>query len=752
MPLDQVRYGQEALKFDEFELRRYLEELFNKSLEECRFGPEIPHTTTMCFVCGHRLHRKVLVFVDSTKNVSGGYRRAFRQVSSHHAETPVEAALCRHAASIFCAAPCAQWLLVKAAHVPLLLSPARQAANPLISSAPFPGIISNGQEVWKGTLSDTRYGTLPHRRSWRPGREASVRVALVHVAARRATTRTQLRFTSRQPLPRSRRASTIPARCLSTWVLAPRRDTVAAHTHTHNRYKPTASQLDEEHLSAVPSRLAPNYFVSVTLPPSTHHPEILGKKKMKDSHSYIDICQADLDYKLYCCDLPAAPPTTCTDLAPALRAYLSVYSLLKRLLPQEHEAYVSIPHEYEKHLIPFSSSTNQKHRVLVEAFVCFLFCEWGREGVKSIKSEGYCVWERLENSRTLWTGGTWTKLRSMSGTCAEDDNRRSAAPVLTSRRGIFVPSTRPEPSTRPSAEGHSTTGSSVSCPDDGVGVEYYESELSRRRPIKAGRPLQDSFLQHSSHSSTGTDSKPHNPASHYKNTRIACQVTQISELLDCSPPTKANRVQSPGRFIPDFRKRESCRTMPLVGGFSRGSPSGSESAHFTVDSLYMYCSIYCLTTVIKSTLLGDLPFPHALSFRSCSVLTSLHPHGLSRTPTCKSRTNLSTPLQEPAAADVARRPGRNKATSDHPMTDDVDLPGRELGLPGTPKNNRPLPTNTHTLFFLLGQTIPPSFRYNQSTSRAWRKGGKRACIYAPPLATPRGKYFPSMTSGATPRK
>ncbi|KAJ8890254.1 hypothetical protein PR048_009762 [Dryococelus australis] len=36
-------------------------------------------------------------------------------------------------------------------------------------------------------------------------------------------------------------------------------------------------------------------------------------------------------------------------------------------------------------------------------------------------------------------------------------------------------------------------------------------------------------------------------------------------------PTKANRVQSPARS-PDFREWESCRTMPLVCGFSQGSP------------------------------------------------------------------------------------------------------------------------------------------------------------------------------------
>ncbi|KAJ8895428.1 hypothetical protein PR048_000760 [Dryococelus australis] len=44
-----------------------------------------------------------------------------------------------------------------------------------------------------------------------------------------------------------------------------------------------------------------------------------------------------------------------------------------------------------------------------------------------------------------------------------------------------------------------------------------------------------------------------------------------SERLARSPPTKANRAQSPAGS-PDFRKWESCRTMPLVGGFSRRYP------------------------------------------------------------------------------------------------------------------------------------------------------------------------------------
>ncbi|KAJ8887232.1 hypothetical protein PR048_013447 [Dryococelus australis] len=45
-----------------------------------------------------------------------------------------------------------------------------------------------------------------------------------------------------------------------------------------------------------------------------------------------------------------------------------------------------------------------------------------------------------------------------------------------------------------------------------------------------------------------------------------------AEWLACSPPTKANRVQSLAGSLPDSCMWESCRTMPLVSEFSRGSP------------------------------------------------------------------------------------------------------------------------------------------------------------------------------------
>ncbi|KAJ8897157.1 hypothetical protein PR048_002503 [Dryococelus australis] len=69
----------------------------------------------------------------------------------------------------------------------------------------------------------------------------------------------------------------------------------------------------------------------------------------------------------------------------------------------------------------------------------------------------------------------------------------------------------------------------------------------------------------------------------------------VTERFDCSPPTKAKRVQSLDSSLRIFAKWESCLTMALVDGFSRRSPVSS-----------------------------------ALSFQRCSILTSFHPHRLSR--------------------------------------------------------------------------------------------------------------------------
>ncbi|KAJ8872671.1 hypothetical protein PR048_026282 [Dryococelus australis] len=68
------------------------------------------------------------------------------------------------------------------------------------------------------------------------------------------------------------------------------------------------------------------------------------------------------------------------------------------------------------------------------------------------------------------------------------------------------------------------------------------------------------------------------------------------DILGCiralTPPTKAIRVQSPAGS-PNFIMWESCRTMPLVGGFSRGSSVSPASS-------FRRCSILTSVTLIGS--------------------------------------------------------------------------------------------------------------------------------------------------------
>ncbi|KAJ8874099.1 hypothetical protein PR048_024940 [Dryococelus australis] len=71
----------------------------------------------------------------------------------------------------------------------------------------------------------------------------------------------------------------------------------------------------------------------------------------------------------------------------------------------------------------------------------------------------------------------------------------------------------------------------------------------------------------------------------------------VAERLECSPPIKVKRVQSPAGLLPDFRMWESCRTIPLVDGFSRGSPALS----------FRRCSVLTSITLINSQYLAPKP-------------------------------------------------------------------------------------------------------------------------------------------------
>ncbi|KAJ8898134.1 hypothetical protein PR048_003494 [Dryococelus australis] len=66
----------------------------------------------------------------------------------------------------------------------------------------------------------------------------------------------------------------------------------------------------------------------------------------------------------------------------------------------------------------------------------------------------------------------------------------------------------------------------------------------------------------------------------------------VAERLARSPPTKANRAQSTAG-LPNFRMWGSCRTMPLVGGYSRGSPVSPAPS-------FRRCSVLASITLIGS--------------------------------------------------------------------------------------------------------------------------------------------------------
>ncbi|KAJ8874346.1 hypothetical protein PR048_025192 [Dryococelus australis] len=67
----------------------------------------------------------------------------------------------------------------------------------------------------------------------------------------------------------------------------------------------------------------------------------------------------------------------------------------------------------------------------------------------------------------------------------------------------------------------------------------------------------------------------------------------VAERLASSPPTKANRVQSPAGSLLNFRKWESSWTMPLVSGFSRRSP-------VSPVLIFRRCSILTSFALIRS--------------------------------------------------------------------------------------------------------------------------------------------------------
>ncbi|KAJ8888399.1 hypothetical protein PR048_007889 [Dryococelus australis] len=97
-----------------------------------------------------------------------------------------------------------------------------------------------------------------------------------------------------------------------------------------------------------------------------------------------------------------------------------------------------------------------------------------------------------------------------------------------------------------------------------------------------------------------------------------------SARLACSPPTKAIRVQSPAGSL-DFCMWESCRTMPLAGGFSRRYP-----VSHTLSSIARNSATHSHNS-------NSTPGPEA-----CLNIYSVGPTiwMVQRTPSCAERTRL----------------------------------------------------------------------------------------------------------------
>ncbi|KAJ8869268.1 hypothetical protein PR048_030840 [Dryococelus australis] len=68
----------------------------------------------------------------------------------------------------------------------------------------------------------------------------------------------------------------------------------------------------------------------------------------------------------------------------------------------------------------------------------------------------------------------------------------------------------------------------------------------------------------------------------------------VGRRLGRSPPTESNRARFPAVSLPDFRVGETCRTMPLVGGFAWGSPPP------LIPLSFRRCSIIASITLIGS--------------------------------------------------------------------------------------------------------------------------------------------------------
>ncbi|KAJ8872517.1 hypothetical protein PR048_026123 [Dryococelus australis] len=120
----------------------------------------------------------------------------------------------------------------------------------------------------------------------------------------------------------------------------------------------------------------------------------------------------------------------------------------------------------------------------------------------------------------------------------------------------------------------------------------------RENPPTGGTYRQDSRVRNSREPST-PGIEPGSPIVYIPPHSEVNEGATVAERVARSPPTKANRVQSPAGS-PDFRKWESCRKMTLVGGFSQGSPVSP----IPPASGAAPCSLQSLSSALKNSLLS----------------------------------------------------------------------------------------------------------------------------------------------------
>ncbi|KAJ8871833.1 hypothetical protein PR048_028173 [Dryococelus australis] len=113
---------------------------------------------------------------------------------------------------------------------------------------------------------------------------------------------------------------------------------------------------------------------------------------------------------------------------------------------------------------------------------------------------------------------------------------------------------------------HQVSGCPARSGDEKFVTSFQDKIDSKRVYSEVIYATRSEFIRH-----TLDDSAPIAKFQGYKSESRTVKRPTVAARLARPPPTKANRAQSLVGS-PDFRKWESCRMMPLVRGFSRGSP------------------------------------------------------------------------------------------------------------------------------------------------------------------------------------